>query len=59
VLSAPVVERRFDVEGDLWDLAALDHDLGAYFADRDPAVGFAADAVMQLQPQDPTTKEQR
>src|SRR3954453_20366910 len=50
VLSAPVVERRFDVDGDLWDHAGLDRDLGTYFADRDPSVGFAADAVMQLQP---------
>ena len=31
---------------------SLDQDLGTYFADRDPAVGFAADAVMQLQPKD-------
>jgi 3-oxoacyl-[acyl-carrier protein] reductase len=54
LLSAPVVEQRFDVDGDRWDLAALDRDLGSYFADRDPAVGFAADAVMQLQPKDPS-----
>src|SRR4051812_17300731 len=54
VLSAPVVERRFDVDGELWDLGSLDQRLGTYFADRDPAVGFAADAVMQLQPKDPS-----
>jgi 3-oxoacyl-[acyl-carrier protein] reductase len=52
LLAAPVVEQRFDVDGDLWDLGSLDQDLGTYFADRDPAVGFAADAVMQLQPKD-------
>src|ERR1700712_1498068 len=50
LLAAPVVEQRFDVDGDLWDLGSLDQNLGTYFADRDPAVGFAADAVMQLQP---------
>ena len=54
LLAAPVVEQRFDVDGDLWDLAGLDQNLGTYFADRDPAVGFAADAVMQLQPKDPS-----
>jgi NAD(P)-dependent dehydrogenase (short-subunit alcohol dehydrogenase family) len=57
LLAAPVVEQRFDVDGDLWDLASLDENLGTYFADRDPAVGFAADAVMQLQPKDPTQKD--
>jgi NAD(P)-dependent dehydrogenase (short-subunit alcohol dehydrogenase family) len=54
LLSAPVVEQRFDATGDTWDLDTLDQDLGTYFADRDPAVGFAADAVMQLQPKDPS-----
>ena len=57
LLAAPVVEQRFDVEGDLWDLGSLDQNLGTYFADRDPAVGFAADAVMQLQPQRSTSKD--
>ncbi len=52
LLSAPVVEQRFDASGDAWDLPSLDHSLGTYFTDRDPAVGFAADAVMQLQPKD-------
>jgi NAD(P)-dependent dehydrogenase (short-subunit alcohol dehydrogenase family) len=54
LLSAPVVEQRFDATGDTWDLDTLDQNLGTYFADRDPAVGFAADAVMQLQPKDPS-----
>jgi NAD(P)-dependent dehydrogenase (short-subunit alcohol dehydrogenase family) len=54
VLAAPVVEQRFDSTDDLWTLEGLDRSLGTYFADRDPAVGFAADAVMQLQPKDPS-----
>ena len=48
LLAAPVVEQRFDAAGDLWDLADLDKQLGGFFADRDPSVGFAADSVMQL-----------
>lgn len=48
VLAAPVVDQRFDASGDTWDLADLDKQVGSYFADRDPAVGFAADGVMQL-----------
>ena len=48
LLSAPVVEQRFDAAGSRWSLGDLDQQLGGYFADRDPAVGFAADAVMQL-----------
>ena len=49
LLAAPVVEQRFDAAGAVWDGADLDQQVGKYFADRDPAVGFAADAVMQLQ----------
>jgi NAD(P)-dependent dehydrogenase (short-subunit alcohol dehydrogenase family) len=48
LLAAPVVEQRFDADGDLWDLAALDASLGGYFETRDPALGFAADSVMTL-----------
>jgi 3-oxoacyl-[acyl-carrier protein] reductase len=48
LLAAPVVEQRFDSSGSVWDLDDLDKQVGGYFADRDPAVGFAADAVMQL-----------
>ena len=48
LLSAPVVEQRFDAADSRWSLGDLDQQLGGYFADRDPAVGFAADAVMQL-----------
>jgi 3-oxoacyl-[acyl-carrier protein] reductase len=52
LLAAPVVEQRFDATGEVWELEDLDATLGTYFADRDPTVGFAADAVMQLQPKD-------
>ena len=48
VLAAPVVEQRFDASGSLWSADDLDKQVGGFFADRDPAVGFAADAVMQL-----------
>jgi 3-oxoacyl-[acyl-carrier protein] reductase len=48
LVAAPVVEQRFDTTGDLFDLAELDTTVGAYFVDRDPTVGFAADSVMQL-----------
>lgn len=48
LLSAPVVEQRFDAADSRWSLGDLDQQLGGYFADRDPTVGFAADAVMQL-----------
>lgn len=48
LLAAPVVEQRFDAAESRWSPGDLDHQLGGYFADRDPAVGFAADAVMQL-----------
>lgn len=48
VVAAPVVEQRFDASGDLWTTDDLDKQLGGFFADRDPAVGFAADSIMQL-----------
>ena len=51
VLAAPVVEQRFDAAGEAWDLPDLDKQLGTFFADRDPAVGFAADAVMAIDDQ--------
>ncbi len=50
LLAAPVVEQRFDTTGETWDLEGLDRELGGYFAGRDPAVGFAADSVMDLVP---------
>ncbi|UMG92317.1 SDR family oxidoreductase [Nocardioides sp. TF02-7] len=49
VVAAPVVEQRFDAAGDLWTADDLDKQLGGFFAERDPAVGFAADSIMQLQ----------
>jgi 3-oxoacyl-[acyl-carrier protein] reductase len=48
LVAAPVVEQRFDRSGTLWTPEDLDKQLGGYFADRDPAVGFAADSIMQL-----------
>ena len=48
LLAAPVVEQRFDASGDTWDLPDLDKQLGSFFADRDPSVGFAADSVMNI-----------
>ena len=48
LLAAPVVEQRFDASGDLWEPDDLAKQVGGYFENRDPAVGFAADSVMQL-----------
>ncbi|MGE5719560.1 MAG: SDR family oxidoreductase, partial [Nocardioidaceae bacterium] len=48
LLAAPVVEQRFDAQGQTWDLPDLDKQLGTYFADRDPSKGFAADSVMSI-----------
>lgn len=48
VVAAPVVGQRFDASGDVWTTDDLDKQLGGFFADRDPAVGFAADSIMQL-----------
>ncbi|WGX94483.1 3-oxoacyl-ACP reductase [Nocardioides sp. L-11A] len=48
LVAAPVVEQRFDAAGDLWTGDDLDKQLGGFFADRDPHVGFAADSIMRL-----------
>lgn len=48
LVAAPVVEQRFDMAGDLWTGEDLDKQLGGFFAERDPAIGFAADSIMQL-----------
>ncbi len=48
LVAAPVVEERFDKSGSLWTADDLDKQLGGYFTDRDPAVGFAADSIMKL-----------
>jgi NAD(P)-dependent dehydrogenase (short-subunit alcohol dehydrogenase family) len=48
LLAAPVVEQRFDAQSDTWDLTDLDKQIGTYFADRDPGLGFAADSIMHI-----------
>jgi len=48
LMSAPVVEQRFDTAGEVWTAAELDQSLGGYFAGRDPGVSFSADSVMSL-----------
>lgn len=48
LVAAPVVEQRFDKAGALWTLDDLDQQLGGFFADRDPSIGFAADSIMRL-----------
>jgi 3-oxoacyl-[acyl-carrier protein] reductase len=48
LVAAPVVEQRFDKSGTIWTADDLDKQLGGYFDDRDPAVGFAADSIMKL-----------
>jgi 3-oxoacyl-[acyl-carrier protein] reductase len=48
LLAAPTVEQRFDAGAGTWDLQDLDKQVGSYFTDRDPAVGFAADSVLGL-----------
>jgi len=51
LLAAPTVAARFDLEGRaVWDLDALDKELGGWFDDHDPAIGFAADQIMTLEP---------
>ena len=49
LVAAPVVEERFDKTGSLWTADDLAQQLGGYFADRDPSVGFAADSIMKLE----------
>jgi NAD(P)-dependent dehydrogenase (short-subunit alcohol dehydrogenase family) len=49
LVAAPVVEQRFDKSGSLWDALDLDSQLGSYFAERDPSVGFAADSILRLE----------
>ena len=48
LLAAPVVEQRFDASAETWDLQDLDKQVGGYFSDRDPSVGFAADSIMNI-----------
>jgi 3-oxoacyl-[acyl-carrier protein] reductase len=46
--SAPNVEARFDAPGETWTVEGLADAVGSHFADRDPALSFAADAFMRL-----------
>lgn len=48
LVAAPVVEQRFDATDSTWSAGDLDKQLGGYFAERDPSVGFAADSIMQI-----------
>ncbi len=48
LIAAPVVEQRFDTEADIWSTDELDKTLGGFFADRDPEISFAADAILSL-----------
>jgi NAD(P)-dependent dehydrogenase (short-subunit alcohol dehydrogenase family) len=50
LIAAPTVEQRFDVAPDepTWTPQSLDDQLGAYFADRDPARNFGCSDVFSL-----------
>jgi len=48
LMAAPVVERRFDAEGDEWNPEALADTLGGYFADRPANQTFSASALYDL-----------
>ncbi len=48
LIAAPVVEQRFDTTADIWSTEELDKSLGGFFADRDPEISFAADAILSL-----------
>lgn len=50
LLEAPRVAARFDTDGSVWDLAGLDAEVGAFFAERDPSVGFSSAEVAALKP---------
>lgn len=47
LMAAPVVEQRFDAEGQ-WTPGALAQELGGYFEDRDPARMFSASELLKL-----------
>ncbi|MDF1601966.1 3-oxoacyl-ACP reductase [Nocardioides sp. YIM 152315] len=48
LVAPPTVAERFDTAGTRWTADDLDKQLGSYFSDRDPSVGFAADSIMEL-----------
>jgi 3-oxoacyl-[acyl-carrier protein] reductase len=49
LVAAPTVEKRFTANSDAWAADDLDDTLRAYFADRDPELGFSASALMAAQ----------
>ena len=49
LVAAPTVEKRFTADSDAWAADDLDDTLRAYFADRDPDLGFSASALMAAQ----------
>jgi NAD(P)-dependent dehydrogenase (short-subunit alcohol dehydrogenase family) len=49
LVAAPTVEQRFTANSDAWAAGDLDDTLRAYFADRDPDLGFSASALMAAQ----------
>jgi NAD(P)-dependent dehydrogenase (short-subunit alcohol dehydrogenase family) len=52
VLAPPTVAERFDsTPGQVWDQNSLAASVGGWFDERPTDAGFAADAVMQLKPQ--------
>ncbi|GAA3522037.1 3-oxoacyl-ACP reductase [Aeromicrobium panaciterrae] len=48
LVAAPVVEQRFDTTSAIWTPEELDSSLGGFFADRNPEISFAADAILSL-----------
>ncbi|WP_072803700.1 3-oxoacyl-ACP reductase [Rhodococcoides yunnanense] len=48
LMSAPVVERRFDASGCAWTPEALGEELGNYFSVRDPSRTFSATEALKL-----------
>jgi 3-oxoacyl-[acyl-carrier protein] reductase len=48
LVSAPGVEQRFDAAEGGWTTDALAEVVGGYFAQRDSAASFAADAYAKL-----------
>ncbi|MCW2551275.1 MAG: dehydrogenase, short-chain alcohol dehydrogenase like protein [Mycobacterium sp.] len=46
LVAAPTAERHFTADSDAWASADLGRKLNDYFADRDPELGFSANALM-------------
>jgi NAD(P)-dependent dehydrogenase (short-subunit alcohol dehydrogenase family) len=47
LVAAPTAEKHFTAESDTWAAGDLDATLRAYFADRDPELGFSANGLMR------------